>query len=90
MSAKTVKFSPKESSASERRRELEEQAKELAREQIAEFHQALLKLHWIAEEISQGGESFPVGIREICRNVVGHTETWAKTSELLKTRAPKK
>jgi hypothetical protein len=56
-------------SRTQRVRRLQEEAKQLAREQIKEFEAALLETARMADEIAEGGDIYPIGVREICRRM---------------------
>jgi hypothetical protein len=56
-------------SRTQRVRRLQEEAKLLAREQIKEFEVALLETARMADEIAEGGDIYPIGVREICRRM---------------------
>jgi hypothetical protein len=53
----------------ERIRRLQANAKALAREQVLALTAAMDQLAAMASEISQGGEAYPVGVREICERM---------------------
>ncbi len=55
--------------ASERIRRLQAEARSLAREHIEELNAALAQVARIGEEISEGGDPYPVGARELARRV---------------------
>ncbi len=50
-------------------RRLQEEAKSLAKEQIAEFEFLLDATTRMAQEIADGGDVYPVGAREVCRRL---------------------
>ena len=56
-------------SRTQRVRRLQEEAKQLAREQIKEFEAALLETARMADEIAEGGDIYPIGVRELCRRL---------------------
>lgn len=53
----------------QRVRRLQDEAKQLAREQIAEFEMALKEVARMADEIAEGGDMYHIGAREICRRL---------------------
>jgi hypothetical protein len=55
--------------ASERIRRLQAEARNLAREHIDELKAALVQVTHLAEEVSAGGELYPVGAREFARRL---------------------
>ncbi|WP_031230262.1 hypothetical protein [Asticcacaulis sp. YBE204] len=56
-------------SRTHRVRRLQEEAKSLAREQIAELEVLLDATAKMANEIAEGGEAYPVGARELSRRL---------------------
>jgi hypothetical protein len=50
-------------------RRLQEEAKQLAKEQIAEFEFLLDATTRMAQEIADGGDVYPIGAREVCRRL---------------------
>lgn len=54
---------------SQRVNRLQEEARSLAREQIAELEVLLDATARMASEISEGGEAYSVGAREVCRRL---------------------
>jgi hypothetical protein len=50
-------------------RRLQEEARSLAKEQIAEFEFLLDATTRMAQEIADGGDVYPVGAREVCRRL---------------------
>jgi hypothetical protein len=55
--------------ASERIRRLQAEARNLAREHINELKAALIHVSRLAEEVSAGGDLYPVGPREFARRL---------------------
>lgn len=60
---------PVKENRSQRVRRLQEEARLLAREQIAEFEATLNHVATMAEEIAEGGDMYHIGAREICRRL---------------------
>jgi hypothetical protein len=48
---------------------LQEEARALAREQVSEFEALMQATSDMAREIAEGGESYAVGARELCRRL---------------------
>lgn len=48
---------------------LQEEAKQLAREQVTDFEAAMVAVARMAEEIADGGDAYHVGVREFCRRM---------------------
>ena len=78
-------LSSKESRA-ERVRRMQDSARALAREQIKAMHAAMLELAQMADEVADGGEAYPVGVRELSRRLGHELEVHAKTIEVLLQR----
>lgn len=56
-------------SVADRIKRLQAQAKSLAREHIKALETALLDVERLAAEIADGGEAYPVGVREVARRL---------------------
>lgn len=56
-------------SVSERVRRLQDEARSLAREHIAALDEAILRVEQLAQEIAEGGEAYPAGVRDIARRL---------------------
>ena len=54
---------------SERIRRLQAEAKSLAREHIHALSVALIEVERLSAEISDGGEAYPAGARDLCRRL---------------------
>ena len=48
---------------------LQEEAKNLAREQVTEFESMMEAVAHMAEDIADGGDAYHVGVREFCRRM---------------------
>ncbi|HEX2559276.1 hypothetical protein [Phenylobacterium sp.] len=75
-----------EANLSERIRRLQTEAKNLAREHIMALEAALVEVERIAGEIADGGEAYPVGIREIARRLSEESETRVQAMEAILRR----
>lgn len=71
----------------ERIRRMQKNAKALAREQIAEMTETMLELARMADEVANGGDAYPVGVRELASRLRAELESQAKTVEALTMRA---
>jgi hypothetical protein len=60
---------PRPETPAERIRRLQAEAQGLARKEIEQLHKAMLDLARQAEEIAEGGEAYPVGARELARQL---------------------
>ena len=71
---------------SERIRRLQAEAKSLAREHIHALERALLEVERLSAEIADGGEAYPVGVREIARRLSAECEASGNTIKALAGR----
>ena len=77
---------PAGASVSARIRHLQTEAKLLAREQIQALENALLQIERLSCEIADGGEAYPVGVREIARRLSADCEASGNTIKALAGR----
>jgi hypothetical protein len=56
-------------------RRLQEEARGMAREHIATLEASLAQVGHIAAEVAEGGDAYPVGVREVARQLVADTES---------------
>jgi hypothetical protein len=66
---------------------LQAEARAMAREHVADFERALAETAALAEEISGGGDAYPVGVREIARRLAPELDGIRLNLESLRTRA---
>jgi hypothetical protein len=71
----------------ERIRRMQANAKALAREQIEAMSEAMLKVVAMADEVSTGGDAYPVGVRELANRLKVDLENQAKSIEALLMRS---
>ncbi len=71
----------------ERIRRMQANAKALAREQIAAMTEAMLDVARMADEISTGGDAYPVGVRELASRLKTDLENQSKSVEALMMRS---
>ena len=71
---------------SDRIKRLQAEAKGLAREHVQALEQLLIKTERMALEIADGGEAYPVGVRELCRRLVEDCEARVQTLEAIISR----
>jgi hypothetical protein len=73
MTVTALKFSPVElnstESIAEKMRRLRAEAQDSARTHAQAFVRALAELELLAEDIAQGGEAYPVGIRQAATRI---------------------
>lgn len=72
---------------SERIRRLQAEAKSLAREHIHALERALLEVERLSAEIADGGEAYPVGVRDIARRMAEDCEMKVQSLEAIAARA---
>lgn len=72
----------------ERVRRLQTEAREIAREHVTALEMALIGVARLAHEIAEGGEAYPVGARELSRQLIADCEGRAQTLEAILTRSP--
>lgn len=57
------------------------EAREAANEHVQMLEQALLNVMEIAQQIAEGGEVYPVGVRELCRRLAEDSSAKSQTVE---------
>jgi hypothetical protein len=70
----------------DRIRALQEQARQLASEQVMALEQALALVAQVSHEIIEGAEAYPAGIREIARRLADDAPWSLQTLETLRRR----
>ena len=75
--------SPVRETRTQRVRRLQEEARLLAREQIAEFEVLLDATAKAAMEIADGGEVYSIGAREICRRLADELPRTLQTLQVI-------
>jgi hypothetical protein len=73
-------------SISDRIKRLQSEAKGLAKEHVLALQVALIEVERLAHDIADGGEAYPVGIREIARRLTEETEARVQAMEALLRR----
>lgn len=73
-------------SVAEQIKRLQTQARGLAREHIVALETALAEVEQLAADIATGGESYPVGVREVARRLADECETSGANLKLLAAR----
>jgi len=73
-------------SVSERIRRLQAETRLLAQEQIRALEVALLQVERLSCEIADGGEAYPVGVREIARRLAEDCEARGNTLQIIAGR----
>jgi hypothetical protein len=73
---------------STRVRRLQAEARAMAYEHIDELARALENVHRLAAEISEGGDAYPVGVREVARRLAEETDGRGQAIEAILARTP--
>ena len=77
---------PKSETVAERVRRLQTEAKQLAKDHIKALVHQIAELEVMAAEISEGGEAYPPGVRDIARRLVEDCEMRVQTLEAIVAR----
>lgn len=77
---------PKAETVAQRVRRLQTEAKQLAKDHIQALSQALTDVEQLAAEISEGGDAYPPGVRDIARRLVEDCESRVQTLEAIVSR----
>jgi len=78
----------KRETTAERVRRLQAEASILARQEIEAMEKALGELAELAGSIAQGGEAYPVGVRELCSRIAEDLPMKASNLRSLMDRIP--
>jgi hypothetical protein len=73
---------------SERVRRLQAEARFLAREEVQNLEKALLDCAAMATQVSQGGDAYPVGVRELASRIAEDLPVKVQTIQALLEREP--
>jgi hypothetical protein len=63
------------------------EAHQAAEEQVKALEDALLNIAYLSAEIAEGGEIYPVGVRELCRRLAEDAVWRAQTMESIQRQA---
>jgi hypothetical protein len=77
---------PKIETVAQRIRRLQLEAKTLAKDHIRSLNQALVAVEQLAAEISEGGDAYPPGVRDLARRMVEDCEARVQTLEAIVAR----
>ncbi len=78
---------PAPAGLSDRVRQLQAEARRLAREHVDLLEAHLLQMQRVAEEIAQGGEAYPPGVRDLARRLGEDSMARARTLEAIMARS---
>ena len=73
----------------ERVRALKERAEQLASDQLTAVQDTLGHLAYLSGAVSRGGDAFPAGVREFCRQVAEEADFRARTLDAIVERTVK-
>ncbi len=71
-----------------RARRLMAEARAAAQEQVLSLEDALSQVVELAEQIAEGGDLYPVGVRDLCRKLAGDSVWTNQTLQAILHRAP--
>jgi hypothetical protein len=71
-----------------RARRLMAEARAAAQEQIISLEEALAQVVELAEQIAEGGDLYPVGVRDLCRKLAGESVWTNQTLQAILHRTP--
>lgn len=77
----------KTENVAERVRRLQAEAKQLARDHIRSLTAAIEQVELMAAEVSEGGDAYPPGVRDVARRLVEDMGTRAQTLEAIVARS---
>jgi hypothetical protein len=78
--------SPKTETVAERVRRLQQEARLLAKDHIRSLSVQMMAVEQIAAEISEGGEAYPPGVRELASRLVEDIDARVQTLEAIVSR----
>lgn len=70
-------------SLAERVRQLQAEARSLARDHTDALHDSLLAVSHLASEVAEGGDAYPPGVRELARRMAEENAARAATLEAI-------
>ena len=76
----------KTETVAERVRRLQAEARQLAKDHVRALSEAILNAEKLAAEISEGGDAYPPGVRDLARRFVEDCEARVQTLEAIVAR----
>lgn len=70
----------------EKVRRLQDEARVLAREHVAELQRLVIATHRVSLEVAEGGEAYPAGVRELSRRLAEDTDARLQTLDAILSR----
>lgn len=86
MSEPVTRIHPAAETVAQRVRRLQAEAKGAARDHIRHLCQRLIEVEQLGAEISEGGDVYPPGVRDIARRLVEDCEMRVQTLEAIIAR----
>lgn len=77
---------PKTETVAERVRRLQSEAKQLAKDHVRALSTAMVELEQLAAEISEGGDAYSAGVREVARQLAEDLDSRVQTLEAISAR----
>lgn len=77
----------KSENVAERVKRLQAEARQLARDHIRALTAAIEQVELMAAEVSEGGDAYPPGVRDVARRLVEDMGTRAQTLEAIVARS---
>lgn len=77
---------PKSETVAQRVRRLQTEAKTLAKDHIRALNQAIIEVELLAAEISEGGDAYPAGVRDLARRLAEDCSAKGQTLEAIAAR----
>lgn len=78
---------PPRETASTRIRQLQAEARALARDQISTLYAEMRSVAALCEEVAEGGDAYPIGARELASRLAEDLEAKAATLQAIVSRA---
>ena len=77
---------PKTETVAERVRRLQSEARQLAKDHVKALSTAMVELEQLAAEISEGGDAYSAGVREVARQLAEELDSRVQTLEAISAR----
>jgi hypothetical protein len=78
---------PKAETVAQRVQRLQMEARQLGKDHVKSFTNAMLELEQLAAEIAEGGDAYPPGIRDIARRLAEDLDSRVQTVEAISARS---
>lgn len=77
---------PKAETVAERVRRLQTEARQLAKDHVKALSTAMVELQQLAAEISEGGDAYSAGVREVARQLADDLDSRVQTLDAINAR----